>query len=50
MKKKEYNKLKMNLCNLICEEQIQMILRNHTLYDSDEYKKLEKLKMYIKDL
>ena len=35
---------------LICNEQIHMIIKNHTRYDSDKYKKLEELKIKIKDL
>ena len=45
--KKEEKKL---LMELICNEQIHMIIKNHTRYDSDKYKKLEELKIKIKDL
>ena len=45
--KKELKKL---LMELICNEQIHMIIKNHTRYDSDKYKKLEELKIKIKDL
>lgn len=44
---KEEKKL---LMELICNEQIHMIIKNHTRYDSDKYKKLEELKIKIKDL
>lgn len=44
---KEERKL---LMELICNEQIHMIIKNHTRYDSDKYKKLEELKIKIKDL
>ena len=45
--KKEEKKL---LMELICNEQIHMIIKDHTRYDSDKYKKLEELKIKIKDL
>ena len=44
---KEEKKL---ILELICNEQIHMIIKNHTRYDSDKYKKLEELKIKIKDL
>ena len=44
---KEEKKL---LMELICNEQIHMIIKNHTRYDSDKYKKLEKLKVKVKDM
>ena len=44
---KEEKKL---LMELICNEQIHMIIKDHTRYDSDKYKKLEELKIKIKDL
>ena len=44
---KEEKKL---LMELICNEQIHMIIKNHTRYDSDKYKQLEELKIKIKDL
>ena len=34
---------------LICNEQTHMIVKDHTKYDSDKYKKLEELKVKIKD-
>lgn len=48
----------MNLCKdekqmiieLICNEQTHMIIKNNNKYKSDRYKKLEKLKIRIKDL
>ena len=44
---KEEKKL---LLELICNEQIHMIIKDHTKYDSDKYIKLEKLKVKVKDL
>ena len=38
------------LIELICNEQTHMIVKDHTKYDSQKYKKLEKLKVKIKDL
>ena len=38
------------LVELICNEQIHMIIKDHNKYDSDKYKKLEELKVKIKDL
>ena len=43
---KEEKKL---LLELICNEQIHMIIKDHTKYDSDKYKILEELKIKIKD-
>lgn len=37
------------LINLICNEQTHMIKKDHTKYESDEYKALEKLKVKIKN-
>lgn len=37
------------LIELISNEQIYMIIKDHTRYDSDKYKCLEKLKVKIKD-
>lgn len=37
------------LIELISNKQINMIIENHSLYDSDEYKKLEELKVKVKD-
>ena len=37
------------LIELICNEQAHMIVKDHTKYDSDKYKKLEELKIKIKD-
>ena len=47
MLSKEEKKL---LLELICNEQVHMIIKDHTKYESDKYKKLEKLKVKIKDL
>lgn len=38
------------LIELICNEQTHMIVKDHTKYESDKYKKLEELKIKIKDL
>ena len=37
------------LIELICNEQTHMIIKDDTKYDSDQYKKLEELKVKIKD-
>ena len=37
------------LLELICNEQAHTIIKNHMKYNSDKYKKLEKLKVKIKD-
>lgn len=37
------------LLELVCNEQIHMIIKDHNKYDSDRYKKLEELKITIKD-
>lgn len=38
------------LLELICNEQIHMIIKDHEKYGTDKYKKLEELKLKIKDL
>ena len=38
------------LLDLICNEQIHMIIKDSTKYGSDKYKKLEEMKIKIKDL
>lgn len=38
------------LIELICNEQTHMIIKDHTKYDSEKYKKLEELKVKIKDI
>ena len=38
------------LIELICNEQTHMIIKDHHKYDSDKYKKLEQLKVKIKDM
>ena len=43
---KEEKKL---LIERICNEQTHMIVKEHTKYDSDKYRKLEELKIKIKD-
>lgn len=37
------------IIELICNEQTHMIVKDHTKYDSDKYRKLEELKVRIKD-
>ena len=44
---KEERKL---LIELICNEQTHMIIKDHIKYESDKYKKLEELKVKIKDM
>ena len=38
------------LLDLICNEQIHMIIKDHTKYESEKYKRLEELKVKIKDM
>ena len=38
------------LIELISNEQIHMIIKDHTRYDSDKYKELERLKVKMKDV
>lgn len=38
------------IIELICNEQTHMIIKDHTKYESEKYKKLEELKVKIKDL
>ena len=38
------------LISLICNEQTHMIIKDHTKYESEEYKNLEALKIKIKDM
>ena len=44
---KEEKKL---LLEIICNEQIHMIVKDHTRYESDRYNRLEELKVKIKDM
>ena len=44
---KEERKL---LLELIGNEQIHMIIKDHTKYDSEKYKMLESLKIKVKDI
>lgn len=37
------------LINLICKEQVEMIVKDSMLYESEYYNQLEKLKVDIKD-
>lgn len=38
------------LIELISNEQIHIIIKDHTKYKSDKYKTLEKLKVKVKDM
>ena len=38
------------LIELISNEQTHMIIKDHTKYESEKYKKLEELKVKIKDM
>ncbi len=38
------------LLDLICAEQVQMLIQNHNDYTSEKYVTLEKLKIKIKDM
>ena len=38
------------LIELICNEQTHMIIKDHTKYKSEKYRKLEELKVKIKDM
>lgn len=38
------------LIELICNEQTHMIIKDHNRYESEKYKKLEELKVKIKDM
>ena len=38
------------LIELICNEQTHMIIKDNTKYESEKYKKLEELKVKIKDM
>lgn len=41
---------KQMLIELICNEQTHMIVKDNTKYSSDKYKKLEELKIRIKNI
>ena len=38
------------IIEIVCKEQTSMIIKDHTLYNSDRYKTLEELKVKIKDM
>lgn len=44
------DKEKKIIIELICKEQTNMIVKNHTLYGSEKYKRLEEIKIKIKDM
>lgn len=50
MSHKFNSKEKKILLDLLCEEQVKMIVKNHNDYTSDRYIMLEKLKVQIKDM
>lgn len=50
MRDKLSTKEKKILLDLICEEQVKMLVKNHDAYTSDKYIMLEKLKIKIKDM
>ena len=41
---------KRTIIELICNEQTRMIVKDNTKYESDKYKKLEHLKIKVKDM
>lgn len=47
MLKKEEKKL---IMELICNEQIYMIIKDHKNFESNKYKRLEELKVKIKNM
>lgn len=38
------------LLELICNEQVHMLIKDHKKYESEKYMRLEELKIKIKDL
>ena len=38
------------LLDLICAEQVNMIIADHTSYESEKYKRLEHIKVLVKDI
>ena len=38
------------MLDLICNEQVRMLIKNHNAYESEKYKRLERLKVLVKDL
>lgn len=38
------------LLDLICSEQVNMLLENNTSYESERYMRLERLKVMVKDM
>lgn len=38
------------LLDLICNEQVHMIIKDNTAYESEKYMKLERLKVTVKDM
>ena len=38
------------LIELICNEQTHMLIKDNSKYSSDKYKKLEQLKIIVKDM
>lgn len=47
----EFNtKDKKLLLDLICSEQVHMLLKDHLSYESERYMRLERLKVIVKDM
>lgn len=38
------------LLDLICDEQVRMIVKDHNSYESEKYMRLERLKVLVKDM
>lgn len=38
------------LLDLICDEQVRMIVKDHSSYESEKYMRLERLKVLVKDM
>lgn len=38
------------LLDLLCNEQVHLLLKDHTAYESERYMKLERLKIAVKDM
>lgn len=43
-------KEKKKLIELLCDEQVRIIVKDHTMYESKTYQQLEALKIKIKDM
>lgn len=38
------------LLDLICNEQVHLLLKDNTVYESERYMRLERLKILVKDM